>query len=705
MTRSLSLRAAFTLFALVTLAAALGAAQQPTTLAGHWQGNIDMGAAKLAIDVDFASVTSGRWKGDITIPDQNAHDLPLEVAKLEVDDAVFSIPGIPGDPTFRGKLDSEGRLSGRFEQGGAKLTFVLSRGAQRSELARTALDGFDAFVDETISKWRVPGLAIAIVVDGQVVLSKGYGLRNVDEKLPVTTHTLFAIGSSTKAFTTFVMGTLVDEGKLEWDVPAIHFAPKLEFKDRSTTEHITPRDLVTHRSGFPRHDLVWVNSKATRTELVGRLKYLDSARDLRSEWNYQNLMYTTAGWLVEEITHESYEDNVRKRVFEPLGMKNSNFSVRETQQSADYALPYFEEDGRAVEKPFRDLTLVAPAGGIDSDIEDMTRWVQLHLDSGMHDGKALIRRATLADLHSPQMVMAGKPESPMIGNISYAMGWFCEAYRGHARLHHGGNIDGFTALVSFLPNDGIGMVVLTNMNTTRVPEFVMRNAMDRLLKLDTIDWSGPALAMRDAVEAVAKKSESAKVDARPSDNKPSHPLEAFAGEYLDPGYGSLKVEVASDHLVLTYNDIVTPLEHWHYDVFLGAPEKGGDPTLGGMPFLFTTDVHGDISAVQAQFEPRVKDIVFERRADARMSDPKELAAFVGEYDLMGQNAKIELSGTSLRANLTGQPPFELVPKNIDSFVIKGHGNIRVRFARDVHGSVNEITFDQPQGVFSGRRKA
>lgn len=668
---------------------------------GHWTGAIDLVVQTLEIDVDLRR-DGDAWSGDITIPAQGARDLALESFEIRDKHAKFAIDGIPGEPTFDGELDGE-KLHGAFTQNGQEFTFELVRGGGADD-ARAKLAGFEEFIERARQARKVPGFALAIVVNGEVVLQQGFGLRNVEEQLPVTTKTLFAIGSSTKAFTAFVLGTLVDEGKLEWDAPAIDKAPSLRFFERSTTERITARDLVTHRSGLPRHDLVWYNADASRDELVKRLAYLEPVVDLREEWNYQNLAYVTAGWLSEQITGKSWEDSVRERVFTPLGMAHSNFSVLDSQKRPDYALGYAEKDDVVSVMPFRDITAVGPAGSINSDIEDMTRWVTLQLSKGRVGDKQVIAGLVLKELHTPQMTLAEFPERAELGPQSYAHGWLVEPYRGHLRLHHGGNIDGFSALVSFLPEDGIGLVALTNLNGNGLPEIVMRHALDRLLGLEPIAWDAEALAKRDAAREIAKDAEAKQATVRKTGTQPAHELGDYVGEFAHPGYGTLRVELDGAQLCATFNRIRTPLEHWHYEVFNGSAKKVDDQTFNDVKLLFVTDLRGEVNAVESELEPRVKPIRFERRADARMSDAQFLADFVGEYEFAGQNTRIELSGTALRMNVPGQPTYDLVPQKLDAFTLKQYSAIRVRFVRDAAGKVTEIVSEQPNGVFSGKRK-
>src|SRR5580658_8495174 len=221
--------------------------------------------------------------------------------------------------------------------------------------AAQKLDGFDAFANKELRDWKCDGFAIAIVQDGKVILSKGYGLRDVKKNLPVTDKTLFAIGSATKSFTVTSLGVLVDQGKLDWDKPVRDYLPDFRLWDQFATERMTPRDLVTHRSGLPRHDLMWYNSPFTRQELFDRLRYLEPNKDFRTTFQYQNLMFMTAGYLAGHVAGTTWQQLVRKSIFEPLGMSGSNFSVNDMQKSADFSLPYTVVNDTVVDMPFRNI--------------------------------------------------------------------------------------------------------------------------------------------------------------------------------------------------------------------------------------------------------------------------------------------------------------------------------------------------------------
>jgi CubicO group peptidase (beta-lactamase class C family) len=692
------------------LPSAYPAEAEPPSLDGRWKGTLTLGVAPLEYDVDFTRKGSG-WSGDITIPAQGIRDLALEAISLEGDRIAFKVTGIPGDPSFKGKLSPDGStIKGTFSQHGQSTEFTLAHTTDPALAMKRSLEGFDAVVDKAIHDFKVPGLAIAVVKDGEVIYARGFGKRDVEKNLPVTPATLFAIGSCTKAFTTFVMGTLVDEGKLNWDAPARTYLPGLRLSDPIATESITPRDLVTHRSGLPRHDMFWYNTHLTGKDVFERAAHFEPTEPLRSKFQYNNMMFMLAGFLVEKIDGRPWEEAVRARVFRPLGMDSSNFSVLDSQKSDDFARPYDEQEGKVRVIPFRDITAVGPAGSINSSVAEMARWIAVHTHGGKLGNKTIISTAVLDDLHAPQIPTGSgygraATHRKEISPASYASGWATDTYRGHRRVHHGGAIDGFTANTCLFPDDGMGLVVLTNKDGTPLPETITRHAADRLLGLEPIDWLAEALDRRtkslDATKEAKKKKESVR---RPG-TKPAHPLEEYAGDYEHPGYGVLKVELRDGKLVAVYNGIRATLDHWHYEVF-SAPKADNDPALADLNWKvqFQTNVKGDVDAVAAPLEPTVKPIVFTRRPDSKLSDPEYLKRLEGEYELAGQTATIRLQGNVLVYQQGSSSPIELVPNRNDEFTPKKSTGVSLRFVNAAQGNATEIAISTDEGVFTAKRK-
>ncbi|MCP2520170.1 serine hydrolase [Candidatus Aminicenantes bacterium AC-335-A11] len=578
--------------------------------------------------------------------------------------------------------------------------FVLVLQAKDSDIEKN-LKGFDKFVLKTMKEWNVPGLAISIVKDEKVVLAKGYGFRDIKKKLEVTPKTLFAIGSCTKAFTAVALGILVDEGKLDWDKPVREYLPFFKLKDQFASERITPRDLLCHRSGLPRHDLVWYNSSYSREELIRRLRYLEPSQDFRYKWQYQNLMFVVAGYLVEKITGKTWEEFVRERIFKPLGMKNSNFSVEDSKKSPDFALPYYKKNGKIIEIPFRNIDNVGPAGSINSNVEEMAKWVILNLNKGKLNEKQIISETNINQIHSPQMVISQPIRYDELFYSSYGMGWVITAYRGHLLLQHGGGIDGFTALVSFMPKDKIGMVILTNLSGTPLPTIIAYNVYDRLLGLDEVPWNERIKKEVQKAKAQAEKARKEKDKDRKLNTKPSHPLEDYTGEYENPGYGIIKIEKEGDHLKATYNSITYTLTHYHYDVF----ELKNELLEITKKVAFFMDKKGNINSLSIQMEPAVKDIIFTRIPEKKMKEESFLKQFTGKYELDGLIMTIYLKGKNkLILVVPGQPEYELVPYKGTEFNLKNFEGYSVEFKKDKSGKVISMIIKQPNGTFIARKK-
>ncbi|HNQ79476.1 MAG TPA: serine hydrolase [Candidatus Aminicenantes bacterium] len=672
------------------------------TLAGHWEGIIELPGQKLEINIDFV-LKEGSWTGDISIPVQKSQDLPLIGIVLDGFKAAFAIQGIPGEPTFKGEISADGKkMTGTFTQGGAKFPFSLELGADPTAKIRAALEGFDQIAEDALKALKVTGAAMAVVKNDKVVYAKGFGYKDVENKIPATPDTIFAIGSSSKAFTVFALGRLVDEGKLEWEAPVRNYIPWFKLYDKEAGARLSVRDLVTHRSGLPRHDLLWYNNKtASREDLVRALAYLPPTADLREKWQYNNLMFLTAGYLLETLTGKPWEDAVRSLVFEPLGMKRSNFSVLDSQKDSDFAFPYNFVDKAYEKLPFRDITNVGPAGSINSSVNEMARWVAVHLADGKFEGRDLLSSSTVSDMHNPHMVTGAVSSSPDIAATAYAMGWFTDVYRGHRRVHHGGNIDGFSAQVAFLPDDGLGFVVLTNMNGTSYPELLVRTATDKILGLEAHDWIGDAVKQLEKAEGAIKKAEEKKITRKVPGTKPAHPLADYAGLYVHPGYGSLAVELAAGRLSFTYNSIKTNLDHWHYETFDGVTIE--DPTFKDFKLTFRTDVNGRVASVTGAFEPTIDDIVFAKKPDARQYDPAFLKKLTGRYDLMGQTVVIGLRGDRLTVSIAGQPEYQLEPDLGGEFYLKEVKSVTLRFLTDAKGEVTAAELSQPGGVFEAKK--
>jgi hypothetical protein len=329
--------------------------------------------------------------------------------------------------------------------------------------------------------------------------------------------------------------------------------------------------------------------------------------------------------------------------------------------------------------------------------------MQMHLNNGQYQGKQILTPASATYLHIPRMAFGSPQSKPELVGIGYAPGWFTDVYRGQLRIHHGGNIDGFSAMVMMLPGSDIGIAILTNMDGTPVTDFIARTAIDRLMSLEKRDWSGEALKRKNEGKADVDKAEEKKKLAHKMGTKPSHTLSDYAGEYEHAGYGIMKVMHKDGKLSFEFNGIKTPLEHWHYDAFNSL--KAEDPAFEDEKIQFFTGLDGEIGSLQISLEPSVKDIVFTKKADSRMSDPTFLKSFTGTYLLnKDMSIVVSLRGTTLIADVKGQPTYELVPVRGTRFALKGLNGYFAEFKADKGGQFNAVDVDQPNGIFTAKRQ-
>lgn len=565
------------------------------------------------------------------------------------------------------------------------------------------LEGFDDEVQQVMSDWRVPGLAIGVVKDSTVVLAEGFGVRDADTEAPVTEETLFAIGSSTKAFTAATLGLLHDDGQLDWDTPVQDYLPRFDLHDDFAAEEMTPVDLLTHRSGLPRHDLVWYGQEASRAELFARLPHLPPSEPFRTTFQYQNLMYMTAGYLAGQLSGSTWEEVVRQRLFQPLGMASSTLSVETMQQTANYARPYGGGPDSLTAMDFRTIDAIGPAGSINSSVSEMLPWVRLFLQHGQYAGTRVLDSTTVRQLTRPRIVIENTPlqvtaqEAPY---TMYALGWFVQPYRGHRLLQHGGNIDGFSALVGFMPDDDLGFVILTNKNGTPAPAILMYTLIDRMLGRDDADWNQRVTRQYAQMRAGADSNASAD-SQRVASTQPSHALTEYAGTYTHPGYGTFEVTMDGDSLTGRYGPFSSTLRHDRYDVFAMTPEVAGSEQTFKVRFEMNMD--GAVEEAIIPLEPAVDPIVFERTANESFSTAAYLEPFTGAYAFRGQTLTVRLRGSdSLTLTVPGQPTYTLVPTRENTFALKDVSGYSVRFTVE-DGQVTAMILNQPNGTFTAER--
>jgi CubicO group peptidase (beta-lactamase class C family) len=464
------------------------------------------------------------------------------------------------------------------------------------------LAGFEAEIARAVQDWRTPGLAIAVVKDGQVVFSKGYGVRELGKPQPVDTHTLFAIGSTTKAMTAALVGMLVDEKKLGWDDPVVTHLPWFQVKDPYLTRQITVRDLLTHRAGLGNVDYLWYGQSNSPREILERVRLLEPSYSLRSSFIYQNVMYAAAGAVIEAVSGKPWEQMIRSRIFEPLGMKESIATAATLAQQPNVARPHYLIDGklRVIENVSVDP--VAPAGSIWSSVHDMSKWMQMLLDGGKAGTRVLLTPETVQQLFTPQTMVTREEFYPTARLTkphwtTYGLGWFQQDYRGRALDYHTGSIDGMVAIHGLVRDERLGVYVLANRDHTELRHALMLNVVDRFTAGGGRDWSTELRKLYDNLQAEADAKRRSQEEKRVTGTSPTLPLGRYAGTYSDPLHGNIVVKLNGERLRLEYGSALDgPLEHWNYDTFRA---KWDAEWRGTALVTFGLDENGQPAALEA----------------------------------------------------------------------------------------------------------
>ncbi len=451
----------------------------------------------------------------------------------------------------------------------AALTF-LAAGAR----AQSPLDGFDSYTARGVSDWNVPGLAIAVVKDDSMVFAKGYGVRRLGTRDSVNTHTLFANASTTKAFTSFVVQLLADEGRLRTDAPVMTYVPAFRLSDPAATRAITIADLLSHRTGVPEADFIWYDDTASFPAIMRRLAFVPFDAPVRSHFEYQNITYALAGVIAAQRANTTWEKLVHDRILSPLGMRETYTSTPDeaTHLNIAFAHDYVNDTIRVIPRYATDN--IGPAGAMYSSVSDMSIWMRFLLDSTRLGGKRMLSPKSLAELFAPQILVDDKQFYPTARLThprftAYGEGWFLEDYRGEFVAFHTGSIDGMTAIVGLIPSRRLGVVVFANRDHAELRHALMYTVFDRYIGASSHDWSREMLALYGGIRADGKKADAAIDAAHVRGTTPSLPLAHYAGTYTDSLYGTAVVRLEGKTLVVGFGPkSVGDLEHWNYESFM-----------------------------------------------------------------------------------------------------------------------------------------
>jgi CubicO group peptidase (beta-lactamase class C family) len=460
----------------------------------------------------------------------------------------------------------------------ATLLVLIFRVSAQAQSAPPA--DLDAYVARVLRTFAVPGLSLAIVKDGRTVVAKGYGLRKLGASTPVDENTLFGIGSNTKAFTTAALATLVDAHKISWDDPVYQRLPGFQMYDPYVSHEMTIRDLLTHRSGMGLGEgdlLFWPHTTFTRDDIIYRLRFMKPASSFRSHYAYDNLMYIAAGQIIPAVTGKSWEDYIREKILLPLGMNTTNLSNAAFKPGDNYAFPHSEVDGKLQVIDFVVLDNAAPAGSINSSAAEMAKWITLQLARGKfpNSDKRLFSEMQSREMWSPQTVLP-TPERP--GPLAalhatfadYALGWGLRDYHGRKLVGHTGGVAGFVSRVMLVPEENLGVVILTNAESAGAFDSILYHILDQYFALPNTDWiaafQAADVAEQKGADEITKKQNA----ARAGDSKASLPLEKYAGVYSDSWYGPVTIRSENGKLIFSMDhtpNAIADLQHWQYDTF------------------------------------------------------------------------------------------------------------------------------------------
>lgn len=486
---------------------------------------------------------------------------------------------------------------------------------------------------EGLELWESPSVALGVTYQGETVFAGAFGLRDAERELPANERTLYQIASCTKAFTATLAAMFVDEGLLDWDTPVREYLPEVRFYDEYATQMVSVRDLLCHRTGLPRHEYSWYGTDYTRDDIVFNLRYLEPNRPLRTTFQYNNQCFVLAGRVLERLSGKTFEELLKERILDPLGMSRSRFFIDDLAEDANHAVGYGRPDGgdplhgrcaipyykssvedraAGVGSPF------APAGCISSCVEDMLSWLRLHL--GDKGAPRLASAGALDVLHAPQMLLDSSLDMPCeeVAFHCYGLGWFIESYRGHKLVEHSGNIDGYSSFAGMIPDLDLGVFACTNMNGSLLHNALAYEVFDHFLGVEGGSW---IKRHHDFAQEKAEKNDdmvSRLTGERVEGTHPSHSLEDYVGTYARPGYEPLRISLDDKTLALDFNHWHVPLSHFSYDTFTLDDILGELPP--GIPVHFRLAEAGgavDGVAVPLQTEPGTDLVRFSRVLPSR----------------------------------------------------------------------------------------
>jgi CubicO group peptidase (beta-lactamase class C family) len=566
------------------------------------------------------------------------------------------------------------------------------------------ITGIEKELNKALEISKTRGFAVAIVKGNEIIYAKGFGYSDYENKVPVTTNTVFCVGSSTKAFTASLIGILQDQGKVNLEASPRTYIPELQFYNSEMNAQITVKDLMTHRTGLPRHDAAWKTfTTQSKEELLARIAFQEPIAPVRAEWHYNNFMYLLQGVIAERLTHKTWGQNIEQNLFKPLDMTSSSTSIKALKNDKRAAIGYYFEEGTTTKTDYYDIAAMEPAGAINSTAIDMSKWMIAWLNNGQYNKKQVLPSNYVKEAISSQMVVSGKlprETDPNTFMMNYGYGWFVSSYKGHYRVDHSGNIDGFTANVALYPSDNMGIVVLTNQDRSGLPEIVRNIIADKLFNTAETNWME---LLEKKVHSQTKLKEAKTITSI----KPVHDLKQYTGTYIHKGYGTFDVVIENDSLfaklpleTLWLNPVNPNLFETYYVIDNQAKTKHQGRSLN-----FTTNLEGKISGLEMELERTLDPILFNRTPLKTNSTKEEnLQAYIGEYAFKNMVFKVATQNNQLQMTINDKQLVQLLNTDVNTFSVVGKEGFTISFTVENNKTASDLTLHQPNGTFTAKRK-
>jgi len=424
------------------------------------------------------------------------------------------------------------------------LLFIQVNAFSQKEIPPFINDSLDTYVSRALQDWEIPGIAVCIVKDGEVVLAKGYGVKEMGGNEKVDANTLFMIGSNTKAFTATALAMLDAEKKLSLDDKVTKWVPEFKLDNKAAGEQAIVRDLLCHRIGFEtfQGDFTYWTSNLTRKEVIEKMSRIKATYPFRTKWGYTNAAFLTAGEIIPKVTGSSWENFIKEKIFIPLGMTSTLALSKDIPSAANKATAHTIVDGKLIRIPYCLIDNLASAGSISSSVNDMSKWVIMQLNMGKLNGMQIIPASAIAEIRKPHSILGNGGTMFNKGHFAlYGLGLFLEEYEGREIVSHTGGVNGFVSSVTMIPEEKLGIIVLTNTDQNELFEALKWEIVDAYLKLPYRDYSKVYLkSFKENNEVFAKKEQQLS-DSAAMNLKPALPLSAYTGNYFNNVYGNMRV--------------------------------------------------------------------------------------------------------------------------------------------------------------------